>query len=269
MLSMLRSELFRARRRRQTWISIGIVAIGTMLFYLGFTIAHFFRPDDPSIARTLQVDTVKEEGLIILSLLGGIVAVVFGAGLIGSEYSWNTMRSLVARARTRSALIGAKWLAALIYVVVLVTVTVLVAYVSATVATLVTGADLSWNGNAIGDLVTSILQNTIAIAPYIAVAVFVAVLTRSNAASIAAGIAIVFVEPIFFALLGALSNVFDTIAKAGLSYNASQVTAFRSGSSSETSSGEFVRATLILLAWIAVLAVVSSRLFRTRDVKSG
>lgn len=269
MLSLLKSELFRSRKRAQTWITIAIVAIGTVLYFGGFVIADLVGSDGQAVRDTLQVANADEEGLLILSLLGAIVGVVFGAGLIGSEYSWNTMRSLVARSRTRAALLGAKWLTVAVYVLALVVITVVAAYASATVGAVIAGNDASWSASTVGELLRAIGLNWIAIAPSVALAVFAAVLTRSNAAAIAIGIAAIFVEPILFGLVGALSDSLESVQKAGISFNASRVTSYAATGESASTFSQFLVSALVLILWLLAFVFISTRVFIRRDVKSG
>jgi hypothetical protein len=63
----------------------------------------------------------------------------------------------------------------------------------------------------------------IAFLPIAALALTFALVTKSNAAGIALGVVYAFVEPIVFALLGALSDVFDSVQKAMPYYSADQV----------------------------------------------
>src|SRR5690606_27569949 len=104
MLNLFRSELFRMRKRSQSWILIvtGIVLVG--FFYGAFLIAALALSgsDQAEVKDGLRLANIQENGMSIAVLFASILLTIMGASLIGSEFSWNTIRPLLARATSRS-----------------------------------------------------------------------------------------------------------------------------------------------------------------------
>lgn len=266
MENLLRSELFRVRKRGQTWMLVAVVVAIVVLFYGAMTIANAVRPDAAKL-DALRLATIHDNGLGLMGLIGSVVVAVFAASLIGSEYGWNTLRPALARARRRSALLTAKWLTVALYVVGLAVVGVLATIAAAITATLVAGAGFDGSFATAVDAVAISGRFAAGFLPTAALALAVALLTRSNAAGIAIGIAFGFVEPLVFALLGALSSVFATVEKAGIAWNANRLFTF--GGDPGISSGDAWTSAGILAIWVALFVAVSYRVFARRDVTSG
>jgi ABC-type transport system involved in multi-copper enzyme maturation permease subunit len=267
MQHLLRSELFRSRKRAQTWILFAIVLGIDLLFYGGFIIAHFARPDSQNIIDTLKLENIYDNGIAVVSLIGSIVAVVFGSSLIGSEFGWNTLRPVLARARTRSTLLTAKWLTVAIFTVALAAVAVLLTMVSAAVGSTLAGEGAGVAAGTLIDFVAVTLRLALGILPYAALAMCIALVMRSNAAGIAIGIALAFAEPILFALFGSLTDVFKTIEKGGISWNTNRILTY-AGDNDITLSNVWTSIGVIAI-WVALFAAVSYWIFNRRDVTSG
>ena len=246
---------------------LAIAAGSILLLYAGFAIAHFFNPDSENVTRNMRLDNIAEVGLILAQVVVPILAVVFGAGLMGSEYGWNTMRPLVARSTSRSRLLSAKWVAMIVFSVVLAIASVAAAMVGATLASLVSGEGFQADAGSLVDLVSLSARYSVILIPSAALAMTLATIFRSNAVGIAVGIGISFIEPIIFLLLKQLSDVFDTIEKAGLALN--QVRLAEYGVDEDRTREQVLSSTGILLIWIVVLAALSFWIFRRRDVTSG
>jgi ABC-2 type transport system permease protein len=267
MLPLFRSELFRIQKRTQTWILSGLVTLAVILFYGGFTIAHFVRPDSTNIIESLQVSRIYDNGLGIAALISTIMVVIFSSSLIGSEYGWNTLRPVLARARSRVSLLSAKWATVALYVVLLSTASVIITILASAIGSMIAGEPSGLQASTVIDAVEITARYAMALAPSAALAMFVALALRSNAAGIAIGIAFTFVEPLIFALLGAISDVFKTIEKGGISWNANRLTTF-AGNNDITAANAWTSAGVLAL-WVLLFVALSYRIFTRRDVTSG
>lgn len=267
MQHLLRSELFRSRKRAQTWILFTIALGFVLLFYTGFVIAHFVRPESQNVIDTLKLQNIYDNGLGLFSLIASIIVVVFGSSLIGSEFGWNTLRPVLARSQSRASLLTAKWLTALIFTAIVSALGVLFAMISATIGSILAGEGSDVAASTLVDFVSASLRFTAGLFPYAALALFLALLMRSNAAGIAIGIAISFVEPLVFGLLSAITDIFDTIQKGGLSWNTNRVLTF-GGDNDITASDAWVSFGASAI-WVALFVGLSFWIFNRRDVTSG
>jgi ABC-type transport system involved in multi-copper enzyme maturation permease subunit len=105
-------------------------------------------------------------------------------------------------------------------------------------------------------------------APAASLAFMLALVTRSIAAGIAVSIGIGFLEPAIFGLLGALSDVFHTIEKFGMSWGSSQLLNIGYPDSSTTVT-EAWQGAAVCTIYTVVFVTISYVVFRRRDVTSG
>src|SRR4028119_98182 len=135
MINVLRSELFRLRKRPQSWI-MPLLASGFILLYYGIGYAQYRsgnEADRLDIRRSVQqLSSIFENGMQIWRVVALIMIIVVASGLIGSEHGWNTLRPLVARSSSRAELLAAKWITVGLYAIFMVIVGVVVSLLAAT-----------------------------------------------------------------------------------------------------------------------------------------
>ena len=246
---------------------VQVLAVGA--FYVSLAIAASVISDPQSTEDSLKLPNIFENGMQIATLLGYILAVVLASGLIGNEYSWNTIRPLLARSRSRSALLSAKWLTVLIYSVALFVIGFVATIAFSAVTSSIVGGFESVDGGMIGDWLVSFGRTLISQLPYAALAFSLALITRSNAVGIAVGIGVGFLEPAIWGLLGIVTSAFDEVRKFGLEYPSTLLFNMNSGFDDDVSSGEAWRAVVTLSVWVAVMVGATYYFFNKRDVTSG
>jgi ABC-type transport system involved in multi-copper enzyme maturation permease subunit len=104
--------------------------------------------------------------------------------------------------------------------------------------------------------------------PYTALAFFVAVLTRSNAAGIAIGLAVLFAESIVLAIITSITDIFDWLGDILFTENAAAITDLNDGTRSDDLANPWTAA-FILGLWIVGFVGVAVAIFQRRDVTSG
>lgn len=271
MLHLLRSEVFRLRKRSQSWllILIGVILVG--LFYAAFLIAALALSgqDQIEVKQALRLPDVQQNGMSIAVLFGSILVAIMGAGLIGSEYSWNTIRPLLARATSRASLLTAKWITLALYTIVLTVLVVTVApVVFSSAAAIIAGESPGGNSEIFRGILYSTGRIFIVMLPTAALAFMLALVTRSIAAGLAISIGLGFLEPAIFGILGMLSDAFDTIQKFGLAWGTERLLDIGWPNSS-TTTAEAWQGAVACLGYTVVFIVVSYVVFRRRDVTSG
>src|SRR5215470_10528675 len=103
MVSLVRADLFKLRKRAMGWVMLGIVAAFTLLEMLTFaalTPGH--------VNYTFPVGFL--EGLAPVPIVGSFVLIVLGAMLVGTEYGYDTWKNLLIRRAGRAPFILSKWL---------------------------------------------------------------------------------------------------------------------------------------------------------------
>ncbi|CAN5401499.1 hypothetical protein BH09CHL1_BH09CHL1_25840 [soil metagenome] len=268
MVNLLRSEIFRAQKRFQSWLLLGIILLGELVLYGVMVIVSIVRTDPDSVNRNIQLPKIYDTGLVIVSLVGTILVTIFAASLMGNEYSWNTLRPLLARSKSRASLLAAKWVTSFLYVIGLIIISVIAVYGFSMIGSVIVGVDTGFSSSAVMDAIEVIGRYSASMLPYAALGMLMSVLTKSNTAGIALSIALLLLEPALFAALGALSDVFDTVQKGGLSWNSGRLIEF-GGSSSDVTASQALTSAGILGLWVVGMVLISFRVFDRRDVTSG
>lgn len=264
MIQLLRSELFRLRKRPQTWMLLGIAFLLTAFVYGGFVVGARVASgqERADLREALTIPQLVDFGLSIgLAFFGSVMLVIVAAGMMGNEYSWNTLRPLAARARSRSGLLTAKLMTVAIYSF---TFTVVLASLIAGLSVLssaIAGVDAGLSVSALVDASEFTLKVFFVNLPYLAAAFMLATIARSNAAGIAGALGLSFIEQPIMQLLKLGSDVFDSVERYGISYNLNAILGFGDGDAG--------RATIILLAYTAIFIAISFVVFLRRDVTSG
>ncbi|MCO5177344.1 MAG: ABC transporter permease [Thermomicrobiales bacterium] len=225
--SLVRMELRKLRYRPMTFVIFGIMAAllsGLMTIgYIATRVSN--RPPGVSLeddVRSFLFPGVFQDGFSIIGGVGGILLVVIAAAIIGSEYSWGTIRVLVGSGVPRARLIASK-LVTVGLVTIGLTIVGFLAFTITSVGIAIFGGhtlDMSWlNGGTAIDLLLMFVRTIFILFVSAVLAFTVTVFSRSLAAGIAVGIGYMVFEGIAVGLLGLMGNVGETLADLLLSPN--------------------------------------------------
>jgi ABC-2 type transport system permease protein len=198
-MRLLASGVRKLRRRLATWLTFGLLTglLAVVLIAVGATAGGAGGSATPP--STIALLTFPGAYLSILSFilgLGGLFAVIYGAAIAGSEWTWGTLKNSVARGESRSRYI----LISFASMAVVTAIGLLVAVVVGVVAALI-GASLAHistsgltDGPTLQRLPLTFIKGWFAIIEEGALGFTIATLARSQLAGIGAGIAFYFVE---------------------------------------------------------------------------
>lgn len=271
------AELLVLRKRASTWILMGVwVLLGIMfshlLPYLTFTGAADGPTQTP--LEALLPERLADNLLGGFPFFGGVFALMLGVLAVGSDYGWNTLKTLLTQRSGRLQVFGAK-LAAL--AVGLVPFVVSIFFAGAVASYAIAGAeDAAVKWPSAWELMRALAAGWFVLATWAALGVFLAVLSRGTALAIGLGILYTLViEGLLSALAGQVSWL-DPLVEYFLRANAySLVTAI--GVPTETLAGNgpgaffgpFVgagQAILVMSAYGICFLALSATLLRRRDV---
>ena len=264
--SLLSSEFFRIRKRPMTWwmivILLGIVAAFYVIVYL----ASSNRATDTSFRPAF----IGENGVAVGAQICVILGIVMGAQLVASEYGWGTIRALVSRASSRVALLTAKMSVLVVFTVLIVALTIIGSLVLAYVLSTIQGSGAAIDRDLLRNSALYLGRSSLAVGVYAAMAFLIAVTSRSSAAAIAGALAVNFLESLIFLLLGRASDVFDKVQHWFPAFNVNGLlTLDNSGPNANPPDGfSEPRAYLVLAAWTVVMLIISTIIFRRRDITS-
>jgi hypothetical protein len=184
--------------RPASFVSVGLlVGLLGLIIIASATIADQGSPARQAAARALV--TFPGAYDLVLSFLfglGGLVAVIYGAAVAGSEWTWGTLKNAVARGESRARYMLSTFAAIVVMVAVGLAISfalgVLLALVGATIAGVST-AGVS-DADTLARLPEMAVRGWFAVVEQAALGYAVATLARSQLAGIGAGIAFYFGE---------------------------------------------------------------------------
>jgi ABC-type transport system involved in multi-copper enzyme maturation permease subunit len=106
MVDLLRADFLKTRKRAMGWamLAIGVAMVALILVLSAFDPSQ----DEPKMSLVFPGGMLM--GAQVLSQLGGLMMVIFGATLVGTEYGFDTWKNLLTRRSGRAAFIFSKWI---------------------------------------------------------------------------------------------------------------------------------------------------------------
>jgi ABC-2 type transport system permease protein len=273
MRALVRMELLKLRKRRMTWIMLGLL-VGLRLAGTAFSVFWSSRAGvEPEIRERIiasaTLPSVISETLTFIAGLGAFLLAILTAASMGSEYGWGTLYAIIGSGVPRGRFLAAK-LIALCTVAVAYTVVALLVMVSAAVPTalllerpILTGTvDTSWLAN----IALMVARTVLPLLAQIAMAFAITVVTRSQAAGVGVALAASFIEPLAALVLdmlgGSLASVADYLllvnVQALMQYNGFGNVQVPEGALSQT------HAVLVILGWMVLYVTTALLVFRRR-----
>ena len=267
---LTRWEWFKLRRRWVPWIVLGFVlVIVQLLFWLVATLGDDVSYQSPS-------ENIAN-GLGFSAFFGPFVAVILAAAVMGGEYGWGTLRPVLSKGAGRWQFLASK-----VAVVVLVTIAILVilsitVMISGFIAEAVLTADPQTEGyGAISwlDLLALFGRMIYGFVPYIALALFLVVLTTSNGVGIGLSLGYYIAETVI--LIPILSNFSwsDQVFAYMLGPSVSAWQAVPGNDGGPAGSGiatfggisDMAHGAIMVTVYAAVLGAAAMALFMRRDI---
>jgi len=288
MFRLLRSEVYRLRRRFMPWVLLLLIVVAGVGFYVVVYASLQAQveamrsgaiPSQPgaeeAMRETLEAmrpDRVQSFGVQIVSGLGSVMLIVFAASHVGTEFAWGTLRTLLAHGAGRTTFLGAKLLStalfAALFMFVGIVAAILGSYVVQAIAAGETrGVDLGAVANSAGRAYYTFL-------PYMALASLIALWARSAGAGIAAGLVVLLTEGLVAQLLVSLNTDYAKIVNYGLSRNTSALTRVVTTTSATPEPGfstlpDQGQAAIVLAIYTVVFLALAFWRLRTRDITLG
>ena len=208
----------------------------------------------------------------LFALFFVVIIMLLAASVMGVEYGWGTLRTTLSRGAGRWQYLAAKLILGLltgIGGVLVISAAVAIASIIAGVIPPSEEGPLVFSDGWL-DAAEALGKSLYALAPYVAVATFLTVLTQSTAQGIALSMVYYVVEALVLPPLLGLSDWLENVSEALLSQNVGdwinqgETTAARALGSTEQP--DTVQAFFVILAYIVVLGVATFWLFLRRDV---
>ena len=193
------SSVRKLRRRPATWISLGLLVGLLLLVFLAVGATARQVPTEPGEVAATIIVTFPGAYEFVLSFilgLGGLLAVLYAGAIAGSEWSWGTFKSMVARGESRSRYLLGTYAG----IGLVLGIGLLVAFAAGVVAAVIgaTLAGMSLDGlsdpKAVGELPELTLRGWLSLVEQGALGFMIATIARSQIAGIGVGIGVYFAE---------------------------------------------------------------------------
>lgn len=279
----LAAEILKLRKRPAAWI----IAISWMLLAVGFgyVIPYLLyvlvsntpeaqgggaAPAEAILAGALP-ESVIATTLGLTSFFGGALALILGALLVGSEYGWNTLKTILTQRPTHMEVYAGKLLALALLLVVLVLAAFLPAIAASAVVAAIRGVAAEWP--PVWDIVRGMAAGWLILAMWALFGVMLALLSRSTALAIGVGLVWFLVIENLIGGFASLAEALATVNRALPGVNAGALAgAFRVAGQAGAATGQpppavgATQAVLVTLAYAAVFALLAGFVLRRRDV---
>ena len=193
------SDLAKLRRRIATWLTLGLLAGLLSLVFIAVGGTANRAATQPGTRAALAILSFPAAYDVILAFilgLGGLLAVIYGAAIAGSEWTWGTLKSAVARGESRTRYVLAMFAA----IALIVAIGLVIAFLVGVGAALIGGQLAGVSTGDLGDSATlqrlpqQFVRGWIGLLEEAAIGFAVATLARSQLAGIGVGIGIYFGE---------------------------------------------------------------------------
>lgn len=281
-LSLTRWEWYKLRHRRLPWI---LLAITALLVQVNFWVSYaLFRGGNVEMGEggesgAVTVSTSDQfiemfafptslaNGFIAGRGFGGVLVMILAASLIGSEYGWGALRTVLTKGTGRWPLLASKLLllaglsvGALIVATAALGISSVIALTTLNTDWIAASADWSGLGIGFGKAVYGML-------PYVALAVCAAVLTSSTGAAIGISLGYWFAESI---LVGVLAQ-FDWYERIDVFILGQAVSGWMESSAGGVSFGsaslpDATQSFFVLAGYVVVLTGAAFWLLQRRDI---
>ncbi len=274
-ISLTRWEWYKLRRRWLPWIMLGLLLVVTQAFIWG---TYFFNrgEENREVYDNFTLPASLANALGLSYSIGIFLIVILTGSILGTEYRWRTLRSILARGTGRWQYLASKALLLALVAGGALLIVMAATAVSSLIAGALAGDPPPGSSDAPGwvDVPITFGKAWFAFLPYIALAGLFTVLTTSSAAGIAISLVYYYAESIIVAIFINLFDWFQTVADYVLGRNA--VAWMTSGDGGLVVNfilgGRFgdypgaLHAFLVLAAYAVVLGGLTVWIFRRRDL---
>lgn len=267
------AELLVLRKRAATWILLGIWTFLGIFF--AYVIPYALDPEDApgGVEQFLPAALV---GTLIAGFpfFGGVFALMLGVFAVGSEYGWDTLKTLFSQRPGRLRVFASKLAALGIVLVPFVLVLFAAGAVASVVIAQIEDAPVSWPSAWL--LVRALAAGWLILAVWGALGVLLGVLTRGTSLAIGVGILYALVIEGLLSAFADSVSVLEPVSELFLRANGYSLAAALGASTESIGSsgpgsfeGPFVgsgQALALLAAFAVAFASLSGLVLRRRDV---
>jgi ABC-type transport system involved in multi-copper enzyme maturation permease subunit len=259
------SGLRKLVRRPASWVTLGLLIglLALIIIAVGATANARTNVTREAAAKTLVTFPEAYDRLLqFITGLGGLFAVIYGAAIAGSEWSWGTLKSAVARGESRVRYMMISYVTVAVMIAFGILLTFAVGVIAAIIGAHLANVSTSGLGDSatLSDLPERLVKGWVAVVEEGALGFTIATLARSQLAGIGAGIAFYFGEGFAAIVLPDIVKYLPfSVANASLVTGTNTPGMFAGGASGLPADQAQVLVLVWLIGALIVAAVFSDR----------
>jgi ABC-2 type transport system permease protein len=273
-------EIWKLLKRPMTW-TLAIILVVLMVLVYGSLIGTILAPDglgveaevEQSMGSSLQESIILPDGLYmgigLVQLMVTALVIVLAAGMVGSDLSWGTIRTMLMMGAGRTPILIGKILALIALGLTGLVIGMVLSIVGSIVTMLAVGEGLqlsSWaTASFAGEAGVLLFRSLMGVVVWATLAATITLISRSLAAGLGASLALLFIGGQIGGLLGQLGDVGVWLGRALPNAGVDALTQLNAAIPPEYTSGDWTWITLNITGWLIVLAAASVLTFRQMD----
>ncbi len=266
MIATIKAEWRKNRFRPAFLISSGLVAAVVVLVFMTnwYQATHPGQSDRPIPLAMLFPDQFVNDVMGAGFPLGAAMAIVLGAIVAGSEYSWGTLKTLFTQGPGRLTTWSGRIVVFTAWMAILSAILFAVGAACSVLIVTVNNHAIVWP--AVADIAKGFGAMWLILTVNGMLGIAIAVLVRQSAAAIGIGVVyLLSIEIIAVRFIDGLNNgSYKWIGNLFLGQNATALIGHLSNAKGVTISAE--QSLIVLFAWLAAMLVIAAGLQRVRDV---
>ncbi len=193
-MSIFYSTLRKLVRRPATWVTFGLLAGLLVLILLAVAATGGGAEGEFDPLSLVTFPGAYDQILGFTVGLGGLFALIYGAAIAGSEWSWGTLKAVVARGESRTLYASATFAGIAVVAMVALLISFAIGVGAAAVGATLAAVSLDGLGNsdALVQLPANLARGAVGIVTLGALGYGIATLARSQLAGIGVGIGVYF-----------------------------------------------------------------------------
>jgi ABC-2 type transport system permease protein len=267
------AELLVLRKRAATWILLGIWTFLGVFF--AYVVPYTLDPEDsPGGVEQFLPESLAGTLLVGFPFFGGVFALMLGVFALGSEYGWDTLKTLLTQRPHRLRVLGAKLAALGIVLAPFVLALFAAGAVASYVIAQIEGAPVNWPSAWL--LLRAVAAGWLILAAWTTLGVLLGVFTRGTSLAIVVGILYALVIEGLLSAFADSVSVLEPVTGVFLRANGYSLAAALGapvGTIESNGPGSFsgpfvgdIQALAVLVALSAGFATLSGLVLRRRDV---
>jgi len=267
------AELLVLRKRAATWILLGIWTF--MGVFAGYVLPYALDPEDAPLGLVeLLPESLAQTMIAGFPFFGGVFALILGVFTLGSEYGWDTLKTLFVQGPSRGSVFASKLAALAIVLVAFVLAPFAAGAVASVVIAQIEGAAIDWPSAWL--LARALGAGWLILAAWAALGVLLGVMTRGTSLAIGLGILYALVVEGLLSAFADSVSVLEPLTQVFLRANGYSIaTALGAPAAGIESSGpgsfagpfvDSMQALVVLAAFALAVVGLAAWLLRRRDV---